>query len=140
MIGNIISQLKQSRMPPPAAVKQWLKIALVKKIGVISLPYHFWHGDNKINPAAKHLLWAAILVEDSEKFATVEGIIHTEYIGAGKDPALLNTRIRKDSPVGRTVTGYVEELLALAPEPAFRKLLADKANKILPAAGYPEAI
>jgi len=140
MIDDIVSLLKQSRMPPPAAVKQWLKIALVKKMGVLSLPYHFWHGDSKINPAAKHLLWAAILAEDHENFTIVEGIIHTEYLAAGKNPEVQKTRHRKDSFIGKIVTGYVDELLALAPEPALHKLLADKANKILPSAGYPEAI
>jgi hypothetical protein len=114
MIGDIVAQLQQARMPEPAAVKQWLKIALIKKMGVISLPYHFWH------------------------FATVEGIIHTEYINANKDPELADGRSGNTSLVTRTVTGYVEELLALAPEPVFRKLLADKANKILPQANYPE--
>jgi hypothetical protein len=140
MIGDIISQLQQSRMPPPAAVKKWLEIALVKKMGVISLPYHFWHGDNKINPASKHLLWAAILAEDHENFTIVEGIIHTEYLAVSKNPELQNNRHRKDSPVGRTVISYVDELLALSSEPAFRKLLTDKEKKILPPAGYPEAI
>ena len=62
MINGFISVLEQSRLPPPAAVKKWLEIALVKKMGVISLPYQFWHGDRKINPSSKHLLWAAILV------------------------------------------------------------------------------
>ena len=138
MIGDIVAQLQQARMPEPAAVKQWLKIALIKKMGVISLPYHFWHGDSKINPASKHLLWAVILAEDHEIFATVEGIIHTEYINANKDPELADGRSGNISPVTRTVTGYVEELLALAPGPVFRKLLADKANKILPQANYPE--
>lgn len=138
MIGDIVAQLQQARMPAPAAVQQWLKIALVKKMGVISLPYHFWHGDSKINPASKHLLWAVILAEDHENFATVEGIIHTEYINANKDPEFTDGRSGNTSPVTRTVTGYVEELLALAPEPAFRKLLADKANKILSQADYPE--
>jgi len=140
MIADIISQLKLSRMPPPATVKKWLEIALVKKMGVISLPYHFWPADSRINPASKHLLWAAILAEDHENFMIVEGIIHTEYLAAGKNSTLQNTRHRKDSFVGKTVTGYVDELLGLAPEPAFHKLLADKANKILPSAGYPESI
>ncbi len=139
MIGDIISRLQQAKMPQPAAVKQWLEIALVKKMGVISLPYHFWHGDNKINPASKHLLWAAILTEDHENFATVEGIVHSEYLGAGKGPELHDGRSKKDSAVGRTITAYVDELLTLAPEPTFRRLLVDKANKLLSQAGYPAA-
>lgn len=127
-------------MPSPAAVKKWLEIALVKKMGVISLPYHFWHGDEKINPASKHLLWAAILTEDHEKFKIVEGIIHTEYHAAGNNSELQEIRPGTDSPVRKTIIDCVAELLALPTEATFRKLLADKTNKILIPAGYPESI
>lgn len=63
-----------------------------------------------------------------------------EYLAAGKNSALQETGPWKDSPVHETVTGYVDELLTLSPDAAFRKLLADKANKILTPAGYPESI
>lgn len=132
MLAEILFQLQKSRMPASAAVKKWLAIALIKKMGVLNLPYHCWHTDPKINPPAKYLLWAAILAEDKERFAIVEGIIHTELRAAESVGARRTTQEAQAAATGKIVNRYVNELLALSPKPAFRNELAGKVKKILP--------
>ena len=132
MIEDFLFQLRESRMPTVAAVEKWLTIALIKKMGVLNLPYHCWHTDPKINPSSKHLLWAAILAADKERCAIIEGIIHTE-LQTGRGAAIrTNQQDQQAAAVRATVSRYVAELLNLAPKPALRDELARKVNKILP--------
>jgi len=132
MIEDILFQLRDSRMPAVAAVEKWLAVALIKKMGVLNLPYHCWHTDPKINPSSKHLLWAAILAEDKERWAIIEGIIHTE-LQAGRGAAMQTSQQDQQAAFVRaTVSRYTAELLDLAPNPVLRQELAGKVKKILP--------
>jgi hypothetical protein len=133
MIADILSQLQEARMPTATAVEKWLAMALIKKMGVLNLPYHCWHTDPKINPSTKHLLWAAILTEDKERFAIVEGIIHTELQTARVGAVQTTRQDQQAAAVRETVSRYVEELLSLPSEPAFRRELAIKVKHFLPA-------
>lgn len=51
---------------------------MIKKEAVLALPPPFRVSDPKINPNAKHMIWAAILLEDSELFAITTSIFITE--------------------------------------------------------------
>jgi len=79
MFSQLISKLKSSTMPDKDELGKRLALALVKKMGVIKQPYHFWSSDPKINPPTAHLLWAAILLEDKEAIGQIEGIALWEY-------------------------------------------------------------
>jgi hypothetical protein len=78
MIKELFSMLSLGQLPPVAGVGKWLGAALTKKLGVINLPPQYWQTDTKINPHTKDLLWAAVLTEDSERFAVAEGILQVE--------------------------------------------------------------
>ena len=78
MFGQMVSDLKSGILPENISLRKRFEAALVKKLGVIRTPYSFWPADTKINPPAKHLLWAAILLQDKENFDIVEAVISTE--------------------------------------------------------------
>jgi hypothetical protein len=55
-----------------------MHIAMIKKEAVLALPTAFQVSDPKINPNAKHMVWASILLEDTELFAITTSIFITE--------------------------------------------------------------
>ena len=134
MIDEIISHLKNSQLPPNGTLQKWLNIALVKKMGVINLPHLFWHTDKKINPPAKYLLWAAILTEDRKKYCVVEGIIHTETQALGPPDSRDATHDPMDTSLEQNVmTSYLNELLGICQDAAFRDRITAKIKNVLPA-------
>ncbi|MBW2466392.1 MAG: hypothetical protein JRF02_03750 [Deltaproteobacteria bacterium] len=127
MFEEMITKLRQGEVTQPDSLRQRFDRALIKKLGVIKTPPSFWTADKKINPSAKELLWAAVLLEDRENFIVVEGIISTE----------LNERQKASGQDGNTLTyknyreEYIQELLQLAPSLHFRELIQEKINKVI---------
>ena len=128
MFDEMVSLLKQGKMVQLDLLRKRFDRALVKKLGVINTPYSFWSSDKKINPAAKELLWATILLEDRDNFMLVEGIIVTEIDEKNKASG------RHNEPVSgkRVIDEFVRELLQLTPSAKSRKFLEHKVQKTLP--------
>lgn len=126
MFNSMISQLQNGTFPPPGPLANLLKVALIKKQGVLQQPPACWSNDPKINPDAGHLLWAAALLGSEEEILTAAGLMMSELL----------TRSRKSRP-GQELALVDEELMEmveLAPSGAFRILLkakADQARKVL---------
>ena len=104
---------------------------MVKKLGVLKTPYSFWPSDKKINPSAKELLWAAILLEDKGDFRLTEGIIATEVLEKQKASGqyIVNSDIAQSSK--KMTSTCIDEFLALAPSEHFRNILENKINNLL---------
>ena len=66
MFEQMVSDLKNEKLPESTLLRKRFEAALVKKLGVIKTPYSFWPVDKKINPSTKELLWAAVLLHDKE--------------------------------------------------------------------------
>lgn len=128
MFDEMVSLLKQGKMVQLDLLRKRFDRALVKKLGVINTPYSFWSSDKKINPAAKELLWATILLEDRDNFMLVEGIIVTEIDEKNKASG------RHNEPVSGkgVIDEFVRELLQLTPSAKSRKFLEHKVQKTLP--------
>ena len=64
MLDQVMAQLARGEWPGGQGLRQWLRLALVKKMGVLNQPYHCWSSDRKINPPGGDLLLAALLLDD----------------------------------------------------------------------------
>ena len=131
MFEEMVSLLKQGKIIDLNLLRKRFDTALVKKIGVINTPYSFWTSDPKINPRTKELLWAAILLEDSENFSLLVNIAATEAAekkrasghSAGITHSHENSRLMGEDSV--------RELLELAPTEGFRIVLQQKVDNTL---------
>lgn len=133
MFDDIIAQLAAGRLPEPALLEKRLAAGLIKKLGVLKQPYNFWPGDHKINPETRHLLWAAMLLEDLDSFLAIEGIILTE----GHER--LRAQGRPAGPragVEQQVLAFLQELLALVTDSSLNEIIRHRAEKILPPDRY----
>jgi hypothetical protein len=119
MFSHMVSEIKNGRLPDKSQLRKRFEAALIKKIGVIKTPYSFWPADTKINPPAKQLLWAAILLQDKENFHVIEAIISTELEeklrAKGKGASIKEITDK----VQALRQEYLQELVDLAPEPVF---------------------
>lgn len=79
----MLKTLTAGQLPEPRELEKRLSIALVKKMGILKQPYLIRPQDPKINPPAEHLLWAAVLLEDNEKFSLAADILYTEKLESG---------------------------------------------------------
>ncbi len=131
MFDEMISSLKEAKIVPKDQLRKRFDRAMVKKFGVLKTPYSFWPSDKKINPSAKELLWAAILLEDKGDFRLTEGIIATEVAEKQKASGqyIINSDIAQSSK--KITSTCLDEFLQLAPSKDFRKLLENKINKLL---------
>jgi hypothetical protein len=131
MFDEMISMLKKAETVPQNQLRKRFDRAMVKKLGVLKTPYSFWPSDKKINPSAKELLWAAILLEDKGDFRLTEGIIATEVAEKQKASGqyIVNSDIAQSSK--KITSDCINEFLELAPSKDFRKLLENKINKLL---------
>ena len=131
MFDDMISQLKNGEITPKVQLRKRFDGAMVKKLGVLKTPYSFWPSDKKINPSAKELLWAAILLEDKGNLRLTEGIIATEVTEKQKASGqyLVNSDIAQASQ--QITTTCIDELLDLAPTKDFRNKLENKINTLL---------
>lgn len=122
MFSGLVQDLGKGLLPADLlSLKKRFSLALIKKQGVLKLPYHFWTTDSKINPSSEHLLWVVFLLGDCESFTQVESLIvheiaeqlptkHSEF-------ALLEARHRE------RLQEMTANFLAVAPSAAFRHIL-----------------
>ena len=132
MFGQMVSDLKKGALPNNNALRKRFDAALVKKAGVIKTPYSFWTADPKINPPAKQLLWAAILLQDKENCRIIEAIIATELeeqLRTKGHPVSIQTLGAK---VQHLLQGYIHEFIELAPDETFKKNLRHLAEELSP--------
>jgi len=131
VFDEMVAQLKKGEMVPKDPLRKRFDRAMVKKLGVLKTPYSFWPSDKKINPSAKELLWAAILLADKGDFRLTEGIIATEVAEKQKASGqyIVQSDIAQSSK--RITSACIDEFLALAPSEDFRKILENKINNLL---------
>ena len=132
MFEKMVSGLKNGTLPENKLLRRRFDAALVKKMGVIKTPYSFWPADPKINPPAKQLLWAAILLHDEENFRVVEAIISSEV------EEKLRAKGQKDSlpvlaaKIQQILQSYIHEFVELGQSESFRENLKRTAAELLP--------
>ena len=117
----MIDQIKEGELPSAEGLSTLLKVALVKKQGVLQQPPASWNSDPKINTDADHLLWAAILLGQEEEILAAAGRFISELTG----------RPGKIEPGGEYDRLYEKlgELEKLAPQPEFGELLKKMINR-----------
>ncbi|WP_457574142.1 hypothetical protein [Desulfolithobacter sp.] len=119
MFDEMLAGLGQGRWPDLDTLVRRFDVAMTKKLGVVRLPPAFWMRDPKINPDAKHLVWASFALGDRQRcdlalsaLAVEEGV----RPGADYDP-------------DDTLSRLLAELLALVPDPVLgQRLLANVAR------------
>ncbi|KPK26019.1 MAG: hypothetical protein AMJ61_10190 [Desulfobacterales bacterium SG8_35_2] len=132
MFTPIISDLKDGKLPDNNLLRKRFEAALIKKMGVIKTPYPFWSSDTKINPPAKQLLWAAILLQDRDNFNVIEAIISSELeerLRAKGQPESMQTL---DAKVQQLLQEYIHEFIDLAPDEKFKKNLDQLTQAVMP--------
>ncbi len=97
-------------MPESDQLRRRFDIAITKKLGVVKLPPSFWMQDPKINPRADHLLWAALLLGDTERVALAFSALAVEHEERQKKKPP-----GKREPVGLVLDRYLQQLLDLLP-------------------------
>ena len=133
MFEQMVSDLRNEKLPECTLLRKRFEAALIKKLGVIRTPYSFWPADIKINPSSKQLLWAAILLDDVENFRIVEAIITSELEeqlrakGEHDSPHILSSKVQQ------LISDYGREFVELAPSKAFKKNLISKLEELIPA-------
>jgi len=132
MFEEMVSLLKQGKMPQPDLLRKRFDRALIKKLGVIKTPYSFWSSDKKINPAAKELLWAAILLNDIENYRMVEAVITSELEEKQRARGLHDSIEILADKVNQLMRDNITEFLDLAPSQTFRKILQQKLQAFTP--------
>jgi len=121
MFDSIIENLRCSVLPETKSLRQRFDLALVKKLGVLSQPYHCRTTDPKINPPAVHLFWAALILEDPESVGIVAAIVETETADS-----LEGRGGEGHGNMDQTLAQLTADLLDLAPDIKFRRLLEEK--------------
>ena len=124
MFAEMVAELKNGVLPEGGLLRKRFDRALVKKLAVIKTPPSFWTADKKINPGAKELLWAAILLEDRDNRMLVEGIIATEI----EEKRKASGQAMAPVPAPALTVLFIDELLQLAPSEEFRRVLKQKVD------------
>jgi hypothetical protein len=123
MFGRMVDQLKKGELPSSEQLSSLVKVALIKKQGVLQQPPACWSNDPKINPDATQLLWAAALLGNEEEIQAAAGIMMSEMMArpgsTGPDKDLT------------AVTKKLEAILVLAPSREFELLLKEKVDQVL---------
>ena len=130
MFIQMVSDLQSGKLPDNIFLRKRFEAALIKKMGVIRTPYSFWPGDTKINPLSKHLLWAAILLQDNPNSKVIEAIITTELEEkqrAKGQPESMQTLTAK---VNQLIQHYHNEFIQLAPNETFKNTLQRLVNDV----------
>jgi len=132
MFEQMVSDLKNGLLPDTTLLRKRFDAALVKKMGVIRTPYSFWPADTKINPPAKQLLWATILLKDTENCKIVEAIISAELEEQQRAKGLSTNMQTLATKVLKLVQSYILEFIELAPHKPFRDKLQLLTTEIFP--------
>jgi hypothetical protein len=133
MFEQMVADLKEGTFPEKNLLRKRFEAALIKKIGVIKTPYSFWPADTKINPLAKQLLWAAILLLDQENLKTVEAIITTELEEKERAKGRTDSIQTLTKNVQQMIKIYIKEFVDLAPNGTFKENLKQRTEKLYPA-------
>ena len=123
MFDEMVSLLKQGKMVQSGLLRKRFDRALIKKLGVIKTPYSFWSSDKKINPSSKELLWAAILLNDTENYNIVEAVISSELAEKLRAKGLQENIETLTDQASGLMQDYIAESLELAPSETFKKKL-----------------
>ena len=130
MFEQMVSDLKNEKLPESTLLRNRFEAALVKKLGVIRTPYSFWPADRKINPSTKELLWAAVLLHDKENYRMIEAVILSELEEKMRAKGLQNSTHDLTDKVEQAMQDYIAELLGLVPSEVFKKKLQQKVQAI----------
>ena len=132
MFAHMVSALKNGVLPDNNLLRKRFYAALVKKMGVIKTPYSFWSADPKINPSAKQLLWAAILLQDKESFRLIAAVISTELEekqkAKGQNDSIQTLTVKTQ----QILQSYIHEFIKLAPNETFKGNLRHLAEELSP--------
>jgi len=131
LFEQMVSALTGGDLPDTNLLRKRFAAALVKKIGVIRTPYSFWPADTKINPPAKQLLWAAILLHDMENFRVVEAIISTELEEKNRAKGQSESIHALNVNVQQLLQNYIHEFIELAPNESFKETLRNIAKELV---------
>ena len=123
MFDEMVSLLKQGEMVQSGLLRKRFDRALIKKLGVIKTPYSFWSSDKKINPSSKELLWAAILLNDTENYKIVEAVISSELAEKLRAKGMQKNIEALSNQASGLMQDYIAEFLELAPSETFKKKL-----------------
>ena len=132
MFTQMISDLKNGKLPENNLLRKRFAAALVKKMGVIQIPYSFWPADTKINPPAKQLLWAAILLHDKGNFSVVEAIISSELEEKQRAKGQPNSMEALATKVQQRLRDYTREFVELGPDEPFNNELQKMTRELFP--------
>ena len=130
MFEQMVSDLKNEKLPESTLLRKRFEAALVKKLGVIRTPYSFWPADRKINPSTKELLWAAVLLHDKENYRMIEAVILSELEEKMRAKGLQSSTHDLTDKVEQTIQDYIAELPGLAPSEVFKRKLQQKVQAI----------
>jgi len=83
MFQRILDQVEKGHLPDEKHLRQMLEVALIKKMGVLRMPYHCQPLDPKINPPVEQLLAVSAILEDEEKVFLCLDILLTETVQRG---------------------------------------------------------
>ena len=131
MFEQMVSDLRNEKLPESTLLRKRFEAALIKKLGVIRTPYSFWPADTKINPPSKQLLWAAILLHDIENFRMVEAIISSELEEQQKAKGVHDNMHVISTKVQQLINDYGREFVELAPSETFKKNLKHKLEELI---------
>ena len=132
MFDEMVSQLKEGKIPQPDLLRKRFDRALIKKLGVIKTPCSFWSSDKKINPSSKELLWAAIILNDKENYRMLEAVITSELEEKQRVRGLHDSIEILSDKVNQHMQDNIIEFLDLAPSETFRKVLQRKLQAVTP--------
>ena len=132
MFSEMISALQNGTLPENSSLRKRFDAALVKKTAVIRTPPSFWSADTKINPPARQLLWAAILLLDRENASVVEAIIAAELEERQRARGQPLSHGELTAGVRRHLQDAIREFIGLAPDEAFRQSLRHMAEEVFP--------
>jgi hypothetical protein len=130
MFAPMVSALKNGTLPENSLLRKRFDAALIKKMGVIQTPRAFWPADEKINPPAKQLLWAAILLHDKENFRIVEAIISKELEEKQRVSGEPDSIKALAARVQLNLQAYLREFIELAPAEPFKSTLKKKVQAL----------
>jgi hypothetical protein len=117
MFAEIVSGLKEGKLPEVTVLRGRCHAAVTKKLAFVQLPPVYWETDPKRNPDTMHLLWGVWLLHDADMLEVVKGIILMEQ--AEKEGLSLEEFMQHS----------MSELLALTPDISFREVLKQQVTE-----------
>ena len=132
MFSQMETDLRNNILPDTDLLRKRFAAALTKKMGVIRSPYALWPADPKINPPAKYLLWAAILLQDKDNFRIVEAIISSEFEEKRRAKGETDSLTALSGKIQQLLRAYRDEFIELGTEETFRAKLRHRAAELIP--------